>query len=112
LVSAILSQPIPIIIFDIGWKQPILKRPPFLYHINDIDLTDTKDTLSVDIIDVFGSSELAFVLLSLYSILLSCSSWVGFTTQVNQLGHHAINFSAEMKRIMCPLLRLLYLLVL
>jgi hypothetical protein len=40
LVSAILSQPIPIIIFGIGWKQPILKRPPFFYRINGIGLTD------------------------------------------------------------------------
>jgi hypothetical protein len=29
LVSVVLKQPIPIIIFGIGWKQPILKRPPF-----------------------------------------------------------------------------------
>jgi hypothetical protein len=38
LVLAVLSQPIPIIIFGTGWKQPILKRPPFLYHINGIGL--------------------------------------------------------------------------
>jgi hypothetical protein len=38
LVSAVLSQPIPIIIFGIGWKQSILKRPPFSYCINGIGL--------------------------------------------------------------------------
>jgi hypothetical protein len=27
-------------IFGIGWQQPILKRPHFLYHINDISLID------------------------------------------------------------------------
>jgi hypothetical protein len=47
LVSAILRQPIPIIIFGIGWKQPILKRTPFSYHINGIGLqADTKDNLT------------------------------------------------------------------
>jgi hypothetical protein len=38
LVLAVLSQPIPIMIFGIDWQQPILKRPPFLYHINGIGL--------------------------------------------------------------------------
>jgi hypothetical protein len=38
LVSAALSQSIPIIIFSIGWQQSILKRPHFLYRINGIDL--------------------------------------------------------------------------
>jgi hypothetical protein len=38
LVSAVLSQPIPIIIFSIGWQQPILKRSPFSYRINGIGL--------------------------------------------------------------------------
>jgi hypothetical protein len=37
LVSAVLSQPIPIIIFSIDW-QPILKRPSFSYRINGIGL--------------------------------------------------------------------------
>jgi hypothetical protein len=38
LVSAGLNQPISIIIFSIGWQQPILKRPPFSYHIYGIGL--------------------------------------------------------------------------
>jgi hypothetical protein len=36
LVSVVLSQPIPIMIFGIGWQWPILKRHPFSYRINGI----------------------------------------------------------------------------
>jgi hypothetical protein len=38
LVSVVLSQSIPIIIFGISWKQSILKRPHFSYCINGIAL--------------------------------------------------------------------------
>jgi hypothetical protein len=38
LVSTALSQLIPIIIFSIGWQQPILKRSSFSYRINGIGL--------------------------------------------------------------------------
>jgi hypothetical protein len=37
-VSAVLRQPISIIIFSIGWQQSLLKRPPFSYRTNGIGL--------------------------------------------------------------------------
>jgi hypothetical protein len=57
LVLIVLRQLIPIMIFGIGWQQPILKRPLFrIVEMVSAWWADTKDTLPVDTTDVFCSS--------------------------------------------------------